>query len=171
MSTTRIDNRPRKTERRHGLALRYRILLSVKFRSKSGCWEWRKSLSDGYGRLRVNGKLVLAHRLSYEIFIGESPGDLMVCHHCDKRCCCNPWHLFLGDNSVNQKDRVSKGRWSSPFDLRGENHPNSKLTTDDIRSIRQLASTGETQGFLASKFSVSQSLISLIIRKRKWRHV
>ena len=166
-----IDRRPRKTERRHGLADSDRILSSVRFRSKTGCWEWQKSLVDGYGRLRVRRKLVLAHRFAFQTFIGPVPDNSMVCHTCDNPRCCNPWHLFIGDNSSNQQDRVCKGRWSAPVDLRGEHHPRAKLSAHAVSSIRLRASAGESQKALGVEFGISQSMVSLIVRRKKWSHV
>ena len=37
----------------------------------NGCWMWQGNRdANGYGRIRHNGRLSLAHRVSYELFIG-----------------------------------------------------------------------------------------------------
>ena len=43
--------------------------------NKTGdCWEWMGArLPRGYGQFRFDGKTCLAHRVSYEIHIGEYP--------------------------------------------------------------------------------------------------
>lgn len=59
----------------------------------SGCWLWggtETNDKDGYGRIWIGGRgpgarPVLAHRFSYERFVGPIPGDLFVCHRCDTR--------------------------------------------------------------------------------------
>lgn len=89
-------------------------------RVKNGCWEWQKYKNEwGYGRLRHNGKKVLAHRASYEVFKGDFDKNLLVCHSCDNPSCVNPDHLFLGTNKDNVDDCISKGRHkghlNSPF--------------------------------------------------------
>lgn len=33
-----------------------------------------------------------------------------VCHSCDVKLCCNPRHLWLGNNGLNKKDETSKGK-------------------------------------------------------------
>ena len=47
--------------------------------------------------------MVLAHRLAYELTIGDIPGDLTVDHLCRNRRCCNPAHLRLLTNEENGK--------------------------------------------------------------------
>ena len=77
----------------------------------SGCWLWLLYCDeDGYGKMHYNYKKHLAHRLSYEAFIGPIPEGLDVCHKCDVPSCINPDHLWLGDAKANADDMVRKGR-------------------------------------------------------------
>jgi hypothetical protein len=82
-----------------------------------GCWEWTGADNGhGYGAFSVaRSKARAAHRVSWEIHNGQIPGRLWVLHKCDNRRCVNPSHLFLGDNTANVRDCVSKGRWSGGF--------------------------------------------------------
>ena len=78
----------------------------------TGCWLWTEYCNEwGYGRLRVNGKKMLAHRASWETFIGPIPDGLRVCHHCDTESCINPDHLFTGTDKDNVHDCIKKGRF------------------------------------------------------------
>ena len=59
-----------------------------------GCWKWQmKWLADGYGRMKVDGKPILAHRYYYEQKYGRVPDGLELDHLCRNRWCCNPDHV------------------------------------------------------------------------------
>jgi hypothetical protein len=45
--------------------------------AESGCWKWLGSCSwSGYGRFSSGGKADMAHRVSYELFVGPIPAGL-----------------------------------------------------------------------------------------------
>jgi len=88
-----------------------RFLKFISNISESGCIEWNdRGLRRGYGRFYFYGKSIPAHRASYIIWKGVDPGKNLVCHSCDNRRCVNPDHLWLGNQSDNLKDMVSKKR-------------------------------------------------------------
>ena len=81
---------------------------------ENGCWIWIRAKNlNGYGI--VGGWIIrdkpvrLAHRASYELFVGPILPELSVCHKCDVKACINPKHLFLGTQKDNWNDYVSKG--------------------------------------------------------------
>lgn len=76
------------------------------------CLIFKGSLGDtGYGEMREpDGKKILAHRLSYQIFKGVIPAGMIVRHTCDRRACVNPDHLVLGTHGDNTQDKVERGR-------------------------------------------------------------
>ena len=75
--------------------------------AESGCMEWtRKTLPPPgfpYGRLRVNGKDILAHRYAYQLCHGEIPVGMCVLHRCDNPKCCNPATSFSAHNSTTSR--------------------------------------------------------------------
>lgn len=63
-------------------------------RLPTGCWEWSGYITKtGYGRTRFGGRMVLTHRLAYELAIGPIPDGLTLDHLCRNRACGNPDHL------------------------------------------------------------------------------
>jgi hypothetical protein len=67
------------------------------------CWLWRGTqVRGGYGRVKVDGRQVLAHRLAYALTHGSIPDGLVVHHECRTRLCVNPAHL----RACSQRENV-----------------------------------------------------------------
>jgi len=90
----------------------------LKVNKTESCWHWigSKNISTGYGAMHVRGKLLKAHRVSYELFNGKIPEGLYVCHKCDVPSCVNPEHLFVGSALDNTRDKMKKGRYRNGSD-------------------------------------------------------
>ena len=135
------------------------------------CWRWIGAVnSNGYGRFVDKNVHKLAHRSSYEMFVGNIPDGQNVCHTCDNRLCVNPHHLWLGTQSANIKDAVSKGRIFRP-NTNGERNGNRKLCDNDIRRIRAMFEGGQRKYRIAECFGVSPSTIGEIIAGKIWKDV
>ena len=131
---------------------------------EAGCWIWMGSTQvRGYGELISNNRKYLAHRASYEAFIGPIPKGMYVCHTCDNVYCVNPAHLFLGTQKQNLQDMKSKGRH-----LYGEKNTEAKLTEAQVLQIRNSKLTCKELGEL---YGVSNSAISAIKRRQRWKHI
>ncbi len=142
-----------------------RLILRVDHR-ENGCWLYPVTGGHLYGRLRVNGKQVQAHRFSYEQDVGPIPEGMMVCHRCDTPACVNPDHLFLGSAQDNMTDKINKGRHRGA--KAGASHHLAKLSERDVDIIRARLSGKENQYKLAKEFGVSQALISKINSGQRW---
>jgi len=91
-------------------ALQIKILKRIDL-GENGCWIYsRGKTTAGYGVLYHEEKQQLAHRLSYEAFIGPIPEGMNICHRCDNPPCVNYNHLFAGTQKQNLKDMKEKGR-------------------------------------------------------------
>lgn len=139
----------------------------------NGCWEWQGKLNkDGYGSFQktIDGEKteIRSHRRSYEIFKGEIPEGMQVCHACDNPSCCNPDHLWIGTSKENTQDCIKKQRF---FNGKKRAIASGKTNENEVREIRELYKNGSSQKELQEKFKLSQSQISGIVTYRFWKHV
>lgn len=81
------------------------IDLSGKIDQAGECWLWLGSrMNMGYGRISVNGREHLAHRLLFEALVGPITSDTLD-HLCRVRHCVNPSHL----EPVSRGENVLRG--------------------------------------------------------------
>jgi hypothetical protein len=72
----------------------------------AGCWMWNGAVDRfGYGRINVDGKAELSHRVSYRVLVGEIPAGLELDHLCRNPSCVNPLHL----EPVTRKQNTDRG--------------------------------------------------------------
>ncbi len=97
----------------------------------SGCLEWCASGNGaGYGKFRVDGRQVYAHRYAWERMHGPIPRGLLACHICDNPRCVNVAHLFLGTHADNQADKTRKGRHHASLRMHcPQGHPYDERNT------------------------------------------
>ena len=149
----------------------------------SGCWLWDGAAGHhGYGQMRVHGRAVYAHRLSYELHNGPITGGLHVCHRCDVPGCVNPAHLFLGTPKDNCDDKIRKGRmrtgvstgaqngaYTKPHMVRrGVAHGMSKLTPEMGIEIVARRAAGEGPAKIGADLGLSRLTVWRVCAGRNW---
>lgn len=83
-----------------------RIVQKIHFKAVEACWTWTGGDSgNGYGKVRFQGKMHMAHRLIYTLLIGEIPEGMVLDHLCRNRRCVNPHHL----EPVTVKENTHRG--------------------------------------------------------------
>jgi hypothetical protein len=153
-------------------AIARRFWAKVDRRGPDECWPWLASLhTTGYGRFKIwSYQCVPANRVAWVLDKLEDPCELLVCHRCDNRPCCNPAHLFLGTDADNSADMVAKGRWKGG-NHRGARNPTAILDDAKVREIWALILAGKTNTAIAERYGVHHATISAIRRGKIWTRV
>ncbi len=141
-----------------------RFMEKIEISPKTGCWLWAAQTVDGYGQFKLaSGRIVPAHRFSYEFFIGPIPPKKLLIHSCDVRHCVKPRHLVIGDHSDKCRNAIRHHRFQM-----GTRHYNARLTPDAVRLIR---GSNAPHAELARLFGVTPGAISAVRRGETWQSV
>ena len=99
-------------------------LLSRMDKSESGCWLWNGPISrEGYGHIKSKNPITRkvthgAHRIAYQVFIGEIPVGKVIDHLCRVRNCINPEHL----EAVSGRENVMRSSITLAFKNASKTH-------------------------------------------------
>jgi hypothetical protein len=127
--------------------------VQIKFRHHD---DWRRDVS------------VLAHRVIWESEHGPVPPGLEINHRNGNKLDNRLINLEVVTHEDNVHHAREHGLVPAP---RGEQHPQSKLTEDQVRVIYRRAHAGETARAIAADFPVGPAMVANIKCGWAWRHV
>lgn len=143
---------------------RFILKIRVEENKRNPCWIWTGSKNkQNYGILffgeNQKSRNVMAHRFSYEYYIGKIPENLIILHSCDNPSCVNPAHLSVGNSQENSLDRDIKGRSSY------------KLTIEKVKEIREQHNNGKSARKLSKEFKINLKNMYNIVNRKSWKWV
>ena len=96
----------------HGRRRPIRIRFLDKVEKTDTCWLWTGAVgTSGYGRIGEGARVLQAHRVAYELFVGRIPEGLHIDHLCSVRLCVRPDHLEAVTQHENNI-RANRRRWA-----------------------------------------------------------
>lgn len=121
------------------------------------CWPWKAGLSSsGRPYFEVNGKKILAYRLSYELTTGDVLGDRIAMHQCDNEICCRPDHIKPGDHQENMDEMKQRERHGLPKHA--------------VNAIRKLATEkGRSHQEIADLYGIGRSTVTEIVNEVNYK--
>lgn len=80
----------------------------------TACWLWQGEINrNGYGRVWIEGKRVMVHRVVWGVLRGPIADGMVLDHLCRNRACCNPDHLepvTVRENTLRGEAKLFKPR-------------------------------------------------------------
>lgn len=104
-----------------------------------GCWVWQGAKFSvnkpygAYGMLRLGKKTARAHRISYEVYVGEIPKDKELDHLCKNTLCVNPQHL----EPVSHFENIRRSRNTIKTHCKNGHHYSKNNTIINARGARE----------------------------------
>jgi hypothetical protein len=92
-----------------------RFLARVERRQQNECWMWTGHTNQGgYGRMRVGARMVVVHRIAWELEHGQIAEGMFIDHICHNRACVNTRHMQVVTRKANNENipRVTTGTTS-----------------------------------------------------------
>lgn len=130
------------------------------------CLLWPFARSSGYGTLTIDGRTQYVHRLVCEHVHGPAPSpDFQAAHSCGAGHlgCVSPGHLSWKTPAGNSVDKIEHGRTT-----RGERSASSKLTAEQVRTMRDLRAAGLPLRELSERFDIGIPTASQICSGKRW---
>lgn len=122
------------------------------------CWPWLASTNKaGRGRITVDGRLVYAYRVAWELENGKPfPEGMFGCHSCDNPTCCNPGHIIPGTQADNMRQAAERKRTRNSPQYGLANNFASVTGASILEAVQTYKRGGVSQKEMAQRLGVSQ---------------
>ncbi len=129
------------------------------------CWLWTGFVhpETGYGRCYKKYGSRSPHRAAFIMAHGPILDGNYICHLCDNKRCVRPNHLVQGSVQQNHDDMWAKGRGIS-----GSDHVHSKLSPEQVASLKEDRLNGATFRELGEKYNVSRQTANNVVRGKRY---
>jgi hypothetical protein len=119
--------------------------------------------------LKMHGKERgrLVHRLVLDAFVGPCPEGMEARHFPDR----DPANCRLDNLQWDTPQRNAADKKAHGTENCGARNGRAKIAEADVIRIREMRRSGATQSAIASVIGISQSMISMILRGKKWAHL
>lgn len=150
------------------------IRQNISVRHDTGCWEWLRSTSSGYGQFShvLKSRKVRSyrvHRYVYRMCVENIGSEFLVRHMCHNKLCCNPDHLKKGNSLDNYNDSIEE---YTACHVRSKGKRANNALVSDFRAAlyRKLFSSGIlTLDDIMKESGVKEHVIRDLLRGRTYK--
>ena len=155
-----------------------KLMLNTRPDEVTGCLQWLGQLHPrGYPVISLarygvgpTGQAI-ANRVVFQQMNGKISARAVVYNTCGNRGCLNVGHMKSGTRAEAFQNASLHGRVAK-MHRNGALNPMSKLTAESVAQIRNIhRAGGQSLRSIGSRFGVSPSAVSLIVRNKRWAEV
>jgi len=134
----------------------------VRRKGKNDCLKINYNYTGGYGRVTI-GKSMAVHKIVALTFNGDRPEGYDINHIDGDKKNNSASNLEYVTTSENCRQACNE---QGLRDMKGVNHSRTKLSPDDIRTIKKRIADGDKQIDIAKDYKVHKTTIAHIKRKK-----
>ena len=135
----------------------------VRRKGKIDCLKINCKSTGNYGRVNI-GKTMVVHKIVALTFLGDRPNGMDINHIDGNKKNNHVDNLEFVTRSENCRQACNEQELR---DMKGTNHNKTKLSPDDIRTIKNRIANREKQVDIAKDYGVHKTTIAQIKRRKE----